>query len=162
MACQKSDCFIVVMQTRESGWSEGGSKQAIPEWKQTWHRRPERMEPKTKGIGHQSASYPVVQNLMHNVNEQTLMVEHRKQVRKKATGISEVSAYLGFLRSGAALDDGHLELAAEGCLKSRMRENRTYGSVRGSRHAFHVKKYSGRSVETVYSTEKLCRSFNLS
>ena len=36
-------------------------------------------------------------------------------------------------------------------MKSRMRENRTYGSVRGSRQAFHM-KYIERSVETVYST----------
>ena len=34
-----------------------------------------------------------------------------------------------------------------------MRENRTSGSVRGSRQAFHVQKYSERSVETVYSTD---------
>lgn len=33
-----------------------------------------------------------------------------------------------------------------------MRENRTYGSVRGSRQAFHL-KYFERSVEIVYSTE---------
>ena len=43
------------------------------------------MEPETKGIRYQSATYPTVQNLMHNVNEQTLMVEHKKQARKKAT-----------------------------------------------------------------------------
>jgi predicted transposase YdaD len=35
-----------------------------------------------------------------------------------------------------------------------MRENRTYGSVRGSRHAFHGKFNEERSVETVYSTGK--------
>ena len=38
-------------------------------------------------------------------------------------------------------------------LKSRMRENCTYGSVRGSRQAFHLQIYE-RSVETVYSTKK--------
>lgn len=48
------------------------------------------MEPETKGIRYQSATYPTVQNLMHNVNEQTLMVEHKKQARKKATGIDGV------------------------------------------------------------------------
>lgn len=37
-------------------------------------------------------------------------------------------------------------------MKSRMRKNRTSGSVRGSRQAFHVYKYPERSVETVYST----------
>lgn len=51
--------------------------------------------------------------------------------------IRQVSAYLELLRKGAALDEGYLELATEGCLKSRMRKNRTSGSVRGSRQAFH-------------------------
>lgn len=67
--------------------------------------------------------------------------------------IRHVSAYLELLRKGTALDEGYLELETEGCLKSRMRENRTSGSVRGSRQAFHVYKYQKRSVETVYSTE---------
>ena len=66
--------------------------------------------------------------------------------------IRQVSAYLELLRKGAAPDEGYLELETEGCLKSRMRENRTSGSVRGSRQAFHVYKYPERSVETVYST----------
>ena len=48
------------------------------------------MEQETKGIRQQSAKYPAVQNLMHNVNEQTLMAKHRKQARKKATGIDGV------------------------------------------------------------------------
>ena len=48
------------------------------------------MEPETKGIRYQSATYPKVQNLMHSVNEQTLMLEHKRQVRKKATGIDGV------------------------------------------------------------------------
>ena len=38
------------------------------------------------------------------------------------------------------------------CLKIRMRENFTAGSVRGSRQAFHVYKYPERSVEIVCST----------
>ena len=46
--------------------------------------------------------------------------------------IRQVSAYLELLRKGAALDEGYLELATEGCLKSRMRENRTSGSVRAT------------------------------
>ena len=45
------------------------------------------MEQEPKGIREHSAKYPTVQNLMHNVNERTLMAEHRKQSRKKATGI---------------------------------------------------------------------------
>ena len=49
------------------------------------------MEPETKGIRYQSATFPTVQGLMHYVNEQTLMMEHRKQARKKATGIDGVN-----------------------------------------------------------------------
>ena len=37
-------------------------------------------------------------------------------------------------------------------LKSRMRENSTYGSVRGSRQTVHVTRNKERNVETVYST----------
>lgn len=48
------------------------------------------MEPETKGIRYQSATFPAVQGLMHYVNEQTLMMEHRKQARKKATGVDGV------------------------------------------------------------------------
>lgn len=48
------------------------------------------MEQEPKGIREQSAKYPAVQNLMHNVNERTLMAEHRKQSKKKATGIDGV------------------------------------------------------------------------
>ncbi len=48
------------------------------------------MEQEPKGIREQSAKYPAVQNLMHNVNEQTLMAEHRKQTRKKAVGVDGV------------------------------------------------------------------------
>ena len=62
----------------------------FPAGKQPGHRRPRRMEPETKGIRYQSATYPKVQNLMHSVNEQTLMLEHKRQVRKKATGIDGV------------------------------------------------------------------------
>ena len=39
-------------------------------------------------------------------------------------------------------------------MKSRMRENRTYGSVRGDRQAFHI-KYTERSVEFAYSTKNM-------
>jgi group II intron reverse transcriptase/maturase len=49
------------------------------------------MEQDAKGIRYQSAAFDKVQNLMHNVNEQTLMVEHRRQVRRKATGIDGVN-----------------------------------------------------------------------
>ena len=49
------------------------------------------MEIKAAGIREQSAKYSRVQNLMHNVNEETLMTEHRKQSRRKAVGIDGVS-----------------------------------------------------------------------
>ena len=48
------------------------------------------MEQEPKGIREQSAKYPAVQNLMHNVNAETLMAEHRKQARRKAVGIDGV------------------------------------------------------------------------
>lgn len=67
-----------------------------------------------------------------------------------APEIRQVSAYLELLRKGAALDEGYLELATEGCLKSRMRENCTSSSVRGSRQTLHsrniVKGVSRRST----------------
>ena len=48
------------------------------------------MATKAEGIREQSAKYPRVENLMHNVNEETLMSEHRKQNRKKAVGVDGV------------------------------------------------------------------------
>ncbi len=48
------------------------------------------MERETKGIRYQSEHFPTVQGIMHCVNEQSLMVEHRKQKRKKAIGIDGV------------------------------------------------------------------------
>lgn len=44
-----------------------------------------------EGIRTQSAKYSRVQNLMHVVNEETLMSEHRKQSRRKATGVDGIS-----------------------------------------------------------------------
>jgi len=49
------------------------------------------METKTEGIREQSAKYSRVQNLMRNVNEETLMSEHRKQSPRKAVGADGVS-----------------------------------------------------------------------
>jgi len=48
------------------------------------------MEQDAKGIRCQSATYPKVQNLMHNVNGETLMEKHVKQNKKKATGVDGV------------------------------------------------------------------------
>ena len=49
------------------------------------------MATKAEGIREKSAKYPRVENLMRNVNEETLMTEHRKQNRKKAVGVDGVS-----------------------------------------------------------------------
>ena len=51
--------------------------------------------------------------------------------------VQQVSTNLELLCQGAASDHGYLGLATEDCLKSRMRENRTSGSVRGSRQSLH-------------------------
>ena len=78
------------IETCESRWSDGASKQSFPERKHGKHWRFSSMEQEAKGIRYQSATHPKVQGLMHHVNEQTLMMEHRKQARKKATGIDGV------------------------------------------------------------------------
>ena len=44
------------------------------------------MEQETKGIRYQTEHFSTVQGLMHCVNEQSLMAEHRKQNRRKAAG----------------------------------------------------------------------------
>lgn len=44
-----------------------------------------------EGIRTQSAKYLRVQNLMHIINEETLMSEHRKQNRRKAAGVDGIS-----------------------------------------------------------------------
>ena len=77
-------------ETGESQRSKGGSKESFPEEEAFRHKRSERMEQEPKGIREQSAIYQAVQNLMHNVNERTLMAEDRKQSKKKATGIDGV------------------------------------------------------------------------
>ena len=48
------------------------------------------MEQEAKGIRYQSEHFPTVQGVMHYVNEQSLMEEHRKQSKKKATGVDGV------------------------------------------------------------------------
>ena len=48
------------------------------------------MEQDPKGIRYQSEHFATVQGIMHYVNEQSLMEEHRKQNKKQATGIDGV------------------------------------------------------------------------
>ena len=51
------------------------------------------MEQDAKGIRYQSATYPKVQNLMHNVNEEALLAKHAKQSKKKATGVDGIDKH---------------------------------------------------------------------
>ena len=48
------------------------------------------MEHETKGIRYQSEHFKTVQGIMHSVNEQSLMEEHRRQSKRKATGVDGV------------------------------------------------------------------------
>ena len=48
------------------------------------------MEQEAKGIRYQSEHFPTVQGLMSRVNERNLLAEHRKQSRRKATGIDGI------------------------------------------------------------------------
>ena len=58
------------------------------------------MAQEAKGIRYQSEHFATVQGLMHSVNEQSLMAEHRKQNGKKAAGIDGVSkVYTGISSS---------------------------------------------------------------
>ena len=106
------------------------------------------MEQELKGIREQSSKYPVVQNLMHNVNEGTLMTEHRKQARKKASGIDGVDK--------AAYDENALERIAE--LVERMRKfqykplpvRRTYiPKANGQKRPLGIPAYEDRLVQGV-------------
>ena len=73
----------------------GGAKGSANSRSQSGNKKHTRgkksMATKAEGIREQSAKYPRVENLMHNVNEETLMSEHRKQNRKKAVGVDGVS-----------------------------------------------------------------------
>ena len=90
MACQKSDCLIVARKPVKTGGAKGaaGSRSLSGSSVGTGGRKT--MEQETKGIRYQSEHFPTVQGLMHNVNEQSLMAEHREQSRRKATGIDGV------------------------------------------------------------------------
>ena len=49
------------------------------------------METEPRGIRYQSEHFDKVQGIMHYVNEETLLQEHQKQNRKKASGIDGVT-----------------------------------------------------------------------
>jgi group II intron reverse transcriptase/maturase len=109
------------------------------------------MEQETKGIRYQSASYPKVQNLMHKVSEQTLMVEHRRQKQKKATGVDGVDK--------AAYDE-KAEEKVSGLIR-RMRQfsyrpqpvRRTYiPKANGKQRPLGIPAYEDRLVQSVMAS----------
>ena len=53
--------------------------------------------------------------------------------------VRKISESVELLHFRTSFDCRYLELESNDCLKSRMQENCTYGSVRGSRQAFHLK-----------------------
>ena len=77
-------------------------------------------------------------------------VQSQRSERQDETG--QLSSNLGLLHEATSPQCQYLGLESNGCLKSRMRENRTYGSVRGVRQAFHKFILFERSVENAYST----------
>ena len=90
MVCQKSDCLIVVMKPVKAGGAKGAASNRSWRGNSVGTGGRKTMEQEAKGIRYQSEHFPTVQGLMHCVNEQNLMEEHRKQSRKKATGIDGV------------------------------------------------------------------------
>ena len=90
MACQKSDCPIVVMKPVKAGGAKGAANSRSRSGSRggTGGRKP--MEQEMKGIRCQSEHFQTVQGLMCYVNEHSLLEEHRKQSRRKATGIDGV------------------------------------------------------------------------
>ena len=90
MACQKSDCLIVVRKPVKAGGAKGAASNRSQCGNSVGTGGRKTMEQEAKGIRYQSEHFPTVQGLMHCVNEQNLMEEHRKQSRKKATGIDGV------------------------------------------------------------------------
>ena len=63
------------------------------------------MGTETAGIRYQSTHREKVQNLMYLVNERTLLEEHRKQSRKKATGIDGVNKTTYDVHAAASIHD---------------------------------------------------------
>ena len=87
-----------------------------------------------------------ISEIQHIPNAEQKRPERKVQVRK-------VSESVELLCIRTSFNDRYMGLVSNDCLKSCMRENCTYGSVRGSRQAFHL-KYFERSVEIVYSTNQ--------
>jgi RNA-directed DNA polymerase len=79
-------------EARESEWSEGDDKSAKPKTKHARHMEAAlSMEQELRDLRYLSKTYAQVQTLMHRINEQSLKEEHRKQERKKASGVDGVT-----------------------------------------------------------------------
>ena len=90
MACQKSDCPIVVRKPVKAGGAQGAASNRSRRGSRVGTGGRKTMEQEAKGIRYQSERFQKVQGLMHCVNEQSLLEEHRKQSRRKATGVDGV------------------------------------------------------------------------
>ncbi len=90
MGQQGSDCPIVVRKPVKAGGTKGAASSRSRRGSSVGTGGRKTMEQETKGIRYQSEHFPTVQGLMHCVNEQSLLEEHRRQSRRKATGIDGV------------------------------------------------------------------------
>ena len=66
------------------------------------------MAQELKGVRYQSRTYAKLETLMNRVNEAGIKEEHRKQARKKATGVGGVTK----AEYGERLDENAAELIA--------------------------------------------------
>ena len=90
MGQQGSDCPIVVRKPVKAGGTKGAASSRSRRGSSVGTGGRKTMEQETKGIRYQSEHFPTVQGLMHCVNGQSLLEEHRRQSRRKATGIDGV------------------------------------------------------------------------
>ena len=104
------------------------------------------MGTETAGIRYQSEHREKVQNLMYLVNERTLMEEHQKQNRKKATEIDGVDKTSYDVK--AAVPD-RSRVAALSPLTAGARRVRLY--PRGQRQA--LPRSTGAALGEVYTKE---------
>ena len=71
-------------------WSEGDGKSVIPRWEHGHTGGEEAMETGIEEIRRQSRAYPRVENLMRNMNRESLIAMHLKQPEKKAKGVDGI------------------------------------------------------------------------
>lgn len=91
MTHQESDCPIVVMKPVKAGGAKGSAGNRSHSGSIMGTGGPEIMEHDAMRIRQKSAAHSKVQGLLHHVNEQTLMIVHKKQPKKKATGVDGIN-----------------------------------------------------------------------